>query len=627
MLELRTGCPAAVVIFVICLPSLVFGAPSASPVADAAMQGDLDVVRSLLHEGADVNAAQGDGMTALHWAARNDDAIMLAMLIYAGANPGAVTRIGDYTPLHMAAKSADALAVEALVQAGSNVNAATTSGGATALHFAAAAGNLSVIAVLLDNGATANALEATWGQTPLMFAAAANRVEAVDLLLQRGADASVTAKIIDLAAFEARLTAQKEQRDLHLAALQTTVPDRAVERVNPTPSREPLDATKPIRTGEPGEGPAKPTVPVAAEALAPPDAREAKIEKGLDEAEADREEAEGEPPDYEDLVGTHGGMTALLHAAREGHAETVQALLESGANINLVNAGDRTSPLLIAVMNGHFDMAMYLLGRGADPTLSNAAGLTPLYATLKVQWAPKSRYPQQYAYTQQRTGYMELLKALLEAGANPNVRLSKHLWHMSYNFHVLGVDTKGATPLWRAAYATDVAAMRLLVAHGADGNVPTQVVPKRRRYADSGSEEGKLDPSGLPAVPTNGPAVYPIHAAAGVGYGQGYAGNSHRHVPNAWLATVKYLVEELSADVNARDHDGYTPLHHAAARGDNELIHYLIEHGADPTLISRRNQTTVDMANGPVQRIQPFPSTIALLESRGAKNSHNCVSC
>ena len=86
-------------------------------------------------------------------------------------------------------------------------------------------------------------------------------------------------------------------------------------------------------------------------------------------------------------------------------------------------------------------------------------------------------------------------------------------------------------------------------------------------------------------------------------------------------------MEELGADVNARDHDGYAPLHHAAARGDNELIRYLVEHGADPTVISRRGQTTVDMANGPVQRIQPFPETIALLESLGAENSHNCVSC
>ena len=112
-----------------------------------------------------------------------------------------------------------------------------------------------------------------------------------------------------------------------------------------------------------------------------------------------------------------------------------------------------------------------------------------------------------------------------------------------------------------------------------------------------------------------------------MGFGESYAGNSHRHVPDAWLASVRYLVEELGADVNARDHNGYSAVHHAASRGDNELILYLVEQGADVTYVSRRGQTTVDMANGPQQRVQPFPETIELLESLGAKNNHNCVSC
>jgi len=90
---------------------------------------------------------------------------------------------------------------------------------------------------------------------------------------------------------------------------------------------------------------------------------------------------------------------------------------------------------------------------------------------------------------------------------------------------------------------------------------------------------------------------------------------------------VKFLVEELGADVNARDHNGYSPLHHAAARGDNELIRYLVSKGADPTAVARSGQTTADMANGPVQRIQPFPETVALLEGLGSKNNHRCMSC
>jgi uncharacterized protein len=93
------------------------------------------------------------------------------------------------------------------------------------------------------------------------------------------------------------------------------------------------------------------------------------------------------------------------------------------------------------------------------------------------------------------------------------------------------------------------------------------------------------------------------------------------------MAAVKYLVEDVGADVNAVDHDGMSALHHAASRGDNEMILYLVQKGADVTVVNRRGQTVADMANGPVQRIQPFPDTLSLLEKLGAKNNHKCVSC
>ncbi|HXV62478.1 MAG TPA: ankyrin repeat domain-containing protein, partial [Vicinamibacteria bacterium] len=137
----------------------------------------------------------------------------------------------------------------------------------------------------------------------------------------------------------------------------------------------------------------------------------------------------------------------------------------------------------------------------------------------------------------------------------------------------------------------------------------------------------KKDPSGLPPVLVGGPSVTPLLAASGVGYGKGFAANSHRHHPAGFMPAVRYLVEELGADVNARDHEGYNALHHAASRGDVEMIRYLVDESCDVTAVSRRGQTTADMANGPVQRIQPFPDALALLESLGSMNNHNCVSC
>ena len=585
------------VVGALCLTALIWMSVSDSPVADAAMRGDLEAVRTLLRRGADVNAAQGDGMTALHWAAETGHLELAEMLIYAGANLGAVTRIGDYAPLHLASKAGHPSVVEALLSAGADPGARTSTGEATALHFAAAAGSAGAVVALLEHGAEVNARESQWGQTPLMFGAASNRVEAIHALIEGGADPAIAAKVVDIKVREEEDRVDRSRRNRRLAAVRDAQDPRGRDNQGPPPER----------------GAAPGYLPQAGEQ--PPGGRQLPQEVEL------RGTTEIDPLSYAGLVGSHGGLTALLLAAREGHKEASLALVEAGADINRVSAADHTSPMLIAAINGHFDLVMLLLERGADPSLASDAGATPLYAVLNMHWAPKSRHPQTTDYMQQQATYLEVMKTLLDAGVDPKVRLEKPLWYTTYNNDLLRVTRAGATPFWRAAFALDVEAMRLLGAYGADPNVPTTKIPERDRR--SGGE----DLSGLPPVPMGGPGAWPIHAASGVGYGEGFAGNSHRHVLDGWLPAVKYLVEEHGADVNARDHNGYNAVHHAAARGDNELIRYLVGQGADVMAVSRLGQTTVDMANGPVQRIQPFPETVKLLESLGAKNNHNCVSC
>jgi len=552
---------------------LLAASPSRESIFDAAGSDDVELVRALLAEGADVNASQGDGMTALHRAARAGNLAMAELLIGAGANLEAKTRLGEHRPLHVASASGRSGVVAVLVAAGAEVNARTTTG-ATPLHFAAASGSADAVAGMLSGGAEVDPREPVWGQTPLMFAAAAGRTTAIEVLLEKGANPALTAKVVDVVARDKADRAERRKRNERVAAL-----------------RDPAAA-----------------------------------EKQKEREEAEKRGNEPEPLNYAGQVGWHGGLTPLLLAARDGQVEAGLALLKGGADINQVSESTRLSPMLIATINGYFDLAMILFERGADPKIASEAGDTPLHAALNMHWAPKARHPQPVAYMQQKTTYLEMMERLLKAGVDPNARLQNTLWYTTYNRDLLGVDRTGATPFWRAAYALDIEAMRLLLRYGAEPDLPTIKVPERVDEEAGGAGDGK-DHSGLPEIPFGGPAVYPIHAASGVGYGQGFAGNSHRHVPGGWLPAVRFLVEELGADVNARDHNGYTPLHHAAARGDNELIRYLVSKGADATAIARSGQTTADMANGPVQRIQPFPETVALLEGLGSKNNHRCMSC
>jgi ankyrin repeat protein len=597
-------------------------APSPSSVADAAMKGDRDAVRALLKQGADVSAAKGDGMTALHFAAERGDAAMTEILVYAGANVAAVTRIGHYTPLHIASRAGNAAVVQALVKAGANVSARTTTSGVTPLHLAASSGSAAVVELLLDHGADVDAAESEWGQTPLMFAAAENRVAAIRLLLERGADATIKTKTIDIA--------HQSQLDRAAGNVQKKVLDAAVVKgQQPTPRQvqAAIEASRELF--------ASGKIPLPDEK-----APAGRGGRGGDDANAANS---FNPEEINPPVSNKGGMTALLHAARQGHLEAARALLDGGAPIDEVGSGDATSPLLMTVINGEFDLAMLFIERGANVSLAAGGnGATPLWAAVNTQWQPRTRYPQPQEMEQQKATYLDVMKALLAKGADPDARLKTHPWYLVYsgcgNRNCGLADTAGSTAFWRAAYATDLEAMKLLVAAGADPNIPTVApnVPVRR--GPGGPPAGAGGPIAPTAeanqarfnampVPAGGPGALAIHAAAGVEYGEGFAGNAHRHAPDAWMAVMTYLVEELHADVNARDNDGYTPLHHAAARGDNEMINYLVSKGADVTAVARSGQTTADMANGPVQRISPYPATVALLEKLGSKNSHKCVSC
>src|SRR5258706_6003708 len=470
-------------------------APSNTPVADAAMKGDRERVRELLKQGADVGASHGDGMTPLHWAAERGDAELADMLLYAGANAGAVTRIGQYTPLHLAAKTASVPVVEALLEAGANVSARTTTSGVTALHLAASAGSAEVATILIDHGADVNAKESEWGQTPLMFAAALNHTGVIRVLLAHRADAGITTRTIDIT--------HELQMDRAASALQRKVLEASVPKgQKPTPSQvqaaieaaRQLYVTGKVPPPEPGAGRGG--------------------RGGNNPDDAGNAANSFNPEEINPPVASKGGLTALLHAARQGHIAAAEALLDGGATINQVSAGEATSPLLMAVINGEFDMAMFLIKKGADPNIAEGGnGATPLWAAVNTQWQPRTRFPQPQQMEQQKATYLDVMKALLAAGADPDARIKTHPWYLVYsgcgNRNCGLADTSGSTAFWRAAYATDLDAMKLLAASGADPNIPTMAPPiPVRRGGGGGPPQAGRGGAAAP-VPGAGGAIMP----------------------------------------------------------------------------------------------------------------------
>ena len=521
------GALCASLIGVLSTTLVLWGAAADTRVADAAMGRDIETVRLLIRQAADVNSSQGDGMTALHWAALNGDRELAKLLLYAGANVGAATRLGAYTPLFLAAKAGFAPVIDVLVKAGAD---ATSPGmdGITPLMMAASSGETEAVRLLVEAGADVNAAETERGQTALGFAAAFNNPDAIKMLLEYGADVDKKSN-----------------------------PRKAAVR----PNRR--------RQGQ-------------------------QQQQGQQQGQR-RPQTGGNP---------RGELTPLMYATRQGHIEAARALVVGRANLEEVSA-DHSTALLIATINGNFDVAKFLVQEGADVTMASMDGATPLFSVANIQWAPKADEPPPTTKYEE-TQHLDLMKLLLDSGADPNARTTKNPW---YSSNREGTSSAGITPFWRCAAIGDIDCVRLLIAYGADPDI------------------------------ANSDGITPLLIAAGAGF----HGINELTTPTGRLASVKYLVEHLDVDVNeidtaegsprndtmntSRFAGGFSALHNAAARGDNTMILYLVSKGARVDAVSRNGTTVVDMANGPRQRIQPYSDTVALLELLGSKNTHKCISC
>jgi uncharacterized protein len=429
---------AVAALFVICSAGLAMGA--GSDVADAVMRGDLAAVRRLLAQKADVNGAQIDGATALHWAVYRNEVETAEVLIGAGADPKASNREG-ITPLFMAGLYGNPRMVEVLLKGGADPKQRGPNGETTVM-YAARNGNPEVIKRLVAAGADLNAKEGLRATTALMWAAQQGHEEAVKALIELGADVSAKSGPAGLPrnymagkVGVASVKAAIRIREAAKAAGRTYEEQVAFEEANGASLR-----------GRDAGGDQQPARGQAAEA--------------------------GDAADQDVVIaglvgGGSGGLTALVFAAREGDLESATALLDAGADVNQTTEYD-WSPLLVATNNRNYRLGAMLLERGANPNIANKGGWTPLYLATDNRNIEGGDYP----VPKPDMDHLDYIKLLLDRGADPNAQvrentLSRTIFTQQWFFE------PGATAFVRAAQSSDVELLKLLLAHGADPKIET----------------------------------------------------------------------------------------------------------------------------------------------------------
>jgi ankyrin repeat protein len=419
--------------------SPIFAAPPAhAPLADAAEKMDRAAIRALLKQHAAVNTPQTDGMTALHWAAYQDDLEIARLLVRAGANVKAANRYG-VTPLSLACTNGNAAMIEMLLKGGADPNGSLP-GGETPLMTAARTGNIAAVKTLINHGATVEAKDNRRGQTalmwaaaeghaavvqalidadadfklrvpsgltPLMFAAREGRSEVVHVLLKAGADVNETIQPGSRRGYGGRLP-PIGSTPLFLAVnnahfeLASLLLDAGANPNADLPGHTVLHAITAVR--KPGVGDNDP------------------------------------PPDGS------GNMTSIeLVKKLAAKGANLNARMTKKANLNNTRLNEiGATPFMLAALTADAELMKTLAALGADTHLTNTENSTPLMAAAGLA----SRSPGEDAGTESEV--LEAVQVLLDLGADVNA-----------------VDNNGETAMHAAAYKNLPKVVQFLAAHGA----------------------------------------------------------------------------------------------------------------------------------------------------------------
>ena len=455
-----------------------------------------------LTAGADAADAVRD--TRLVDAVRAGNTTAAVALLQKKANPNGAEADGT-TPLHWAVRNNDLTLMDRLIRAGANAKAANRFG-ATPIQLACENGSTEAVTRLLKAGVSANAT-GEFGETALMTCARTGVVPAAKALIEAGA--SVDA-----------VETWRGQTALMWAA---------------------------------AEGHAE-MVRALIAAGADKDARSTIVVWERQRSQEPRDKFL--PP---------GGLTPLLLSSRQGRLDATRALVESGADINLVDP-DRHTPLILALINGHVDVAKYLIEKGADVNMSDKVGRTALWAAVDLHRVPMSNRPAPREFDDSASS-LDVIKLLLARGANVDAALRQQVpYRTKLDRGGDGVLGTGTTPLIRAGKSADVEVIKLLLGAGAD--------PK--------------------ATTTNGTNT--LMMAANVGAKEEDMtgrGKSQQEI----IETIRML-QAAGVDVNASDSNGRTAAHGAAIWGLTEVVRFLHANGANLAQKDKRGLSALDAAMG-----------------------------